>query len=104
MEYNDISKHFRKNDMIKSLSDGKVKKYGGHLVLVGDGLSAVGFDSGNTALEVYKNGVLAEVIEKGIDEEAEWNDHINNVRNVCGRLGCSTRELLNRDYINELKG
>lgn len=62
MEYNEIEKHFHKGDMIKSLSDGKIRKYSGFLTLVGVGENQIGMDSLDDDLIVYQNEKLAEII------------------------------------------
>lgn len=99
-QYDFISSKFGINDMIKSLNDGVVKKYSGYLTLAGD----TGYDSFNKDLIVFKDGVFAEVIEKGIDHKTiAWNKHMKNIRRTCKRLGCTPLELLKKDYIKELK-
>lgn len=99
MEYDEISDKFNKNDMIKSLSDGKVRKYCGSMYLLG-GENGVGIDSIDKDLVVYRNGKLADVIEKGIDHQAIA---IDNAINTCRRLKCTPSELLQMDYQNELQ-
>jgi hypothetical protein len=98
MKWEEIKEKYNKNDKIKSLKDGVVRTYSGYLTLAG-----VGYDSFDEDLVLFKDGELAEVIEKGIDHEAiERNRHIDNVRRTCKRLNCTPTELLQRDYINEL--
>jgi cytochrome b involved in lipid metabolism len=98
-----IKKHYGKNDKIASLNDGKTYKYSGFLTLVGGGKNAKVYDSFNDALVVYKDGKLATVIEKGIDNEhIKSMNHIQNVRSTCKRLGCTPSELLKKNYMSEL--
>jgi len=103
LEYDEIDSHFSKNDLIKSLKDGKTYKYSGFLSVGDVGKNAKGFDSFNDDLIVYKGGKLATVIEKGVDHERiELLQHIENVKKTCKRLGCTPSELLKKDYLTEL--
>lgn len=103
LEYNDIKKHYSKNDKIASLEDNETYTYSGYLTLVGRGKHAKGYDSSNDALVVYKGGKLAIVTEKGIDHEhIKAMKHIQNVRSTCKRLGCTPSELLKKNYMSEL--
>lgn len=103
LEYDDIKKHYRINDKIVSLNDGKIYEYSGFLTLVGRGKKATGFDSHNDKLVVYDSGKLAKVIEKGIDRAyIKQMQHIENVSNTCKKLGCTPSELLHKDYMREL--
>lgn len=96
MIYEEVGGSFGKEDMIRSLSDGVVRKYSGYVTHTGDMC-----DSFNKDLVVYRNGVLAEVVKKGnyVDPMLE---HIQNVRDTCKRLGCTPSELLHKDYTKEL--
>lgn len=97
-QYDEIKKHYRKNDLIESLSDGKTYKYSGMLTL-----GSKGYDSLNEKLVVYDKGKFAKVIEIGIDtEKIEWDNHITKVLETCKRLGCTPSELLKKDYLTEL--
>ena len=102
--YEDINPHFKKNDMIRSLSDGVVYKYSGFCARVVDfDGSAITTDCFNKNLILCENDNLAEVVETGIDyEEIERMKHVENVMNTCQRLGCTPSELLRMDYQKEL--
>lgn len=102
MEYEEIASKFRNGNMIKSLKDGLVRKYSGFLTLIGMDEDAEGFDSFNKDLIVYKDGVIAEVVEQGVDKYEEHGKHIANVLKTCKRLGCTTAQLLKMDYLKEL--
>lgn len=103
MEYEEIASKFRNGNMIKSLKDGVVRKYSGHLSLIGTlEKNYIGFDSVNADLVVYNNGVLAEIIEQGVDKNETHMKHIGNVLNTCRRWGCTTSDLLKMDYPKEL--
>ena len=103
LKYDEIKSNYGKNDLIASLNDGEVKKYSGFLTLIGRGKNAIGYDSFNDALVVYKHGKLAKVIKKGIDHELIAHmKHIENVRNTCKHLGCTPTQLLHKDYMSEL--
>jgi len=94
-----VSTKYSKNDIIKSLSDGKEYKYSGYPCAWG----MVSQDSFNKSLVLYQNSTFAEIIKKGTDTEySDSMAHIQNVRDTCKRLGVSTSELLHMDYTKEL--
>lgn len=102
MEYEEISKRFTKGNIIKSLKDGKEYEYKGYLTVVGLGENQLGYDSFNEDLEIYKNGELAKIVEKGINPDDVHREHIRNFIATCKRLGCRPHELLtNYNYMAE---
>ena len=103
MEYDQIKNNFCNGNMIKSLKDGIVRKYSGFLTVTGVGDNEKGFDSFNEDLVVYQNGILAEVVAVGIDENEEHRKHIEKVLKVCDSIGCTVSQLLyEKDYMKEL--
>ncbi len=104
MNWDEIKSNYGINDIIESVSDGEHKKYSGYLTLVGLGEKAIGYDSFNEDLVLYRCGKLAKVIIKdGIDhEDIAHMKHVENVMNTCRRLGCTTGELLHMNYTKEL--
>lgn len=104
MEYDQIKSKFNKNDIIESLESGEHLKYSGSLTIIGYEPNRTGYDSFNEKLIVYKNYIFAKIIEHGIDQdEINWKNNINNINRTCNRLGCTLRQLLDMDYIEELK-
>lgn len=90
MDYEEIRKEYNKNDMIKSIKDGVVRKYSGYLTLCGEG-----YDSFNKDLVVYQDGKLADVVKKGVDhEEIAWNKHVDDIRRQCKQRNCTPFDLL----------
>lgn len=94
--YEMVSAKYSKNDIVNNLKDNKHVKISGFVTCLGDTY----YDSFDYNIILWKDGVFADIIVKGVDKHRQ---HIENVIDTCKRLNCSSSELLHMDYIAELK-
>jgi hypothetical protein len=62
LTYNEIKTHFTKGNTVLSLNSNDVYEYSGRLTLIDKGKNAVGYDSKDNNLVLYKRGEIAKVV------------------------------------------